>query len=169
MPTFDNTKRMEPLQIAYWHWWIITVGLILLERQMSSSLFLWPAIAAGSLGTLLFYAPAALTLEQQLLLFTALSAVITAIGRWQSGRCCDNPTQMMQPFLNQPYKPLYQGYLFTLDEPIVNGKGKLFLEQKEWLIQGPDCPKGTRVRILAVQDDFLKVKPHEETQHERCD
>jgi hypothetical protein len=159
---------MAPLQIIYWHWWIIAVGLILLERQMPGRLFLWPALAAGNLGILSFYKPD-LTLEQQLMLFASLSIVIAAIGRWYLARYRNNPAQRAQPFLNQQDKSNYHGYLFTLDEPIVNGRGKLFFDQKEWPIQGPDCPKGTWVKILAIQDDFLQVKPHEETtRHERC-
>ncbi len=51
----------------------------------------------------------------------------------------------------------YVGRLFTLEQPIVNGVGKLRVDDTTWKIIGEDCPVGTRVRVSGVESTVLKV------------
>ena len=42
----------------------------------------------------------------------------------------------------------YIGRMFTLDGAIVDGRGRLKVDDTVWLVAGPDLPAGTRVRGL---------------------
>ena len=49
---------------------------------------------------------------------------------------------------------------FTLKQPIVNGRGKLTIEDTVWEIEGPDMEPGTLVKGTAVNDMTLVVAAH---------
>ena len=53
----------------------------------------------------------------------------------------------------------YVGRSFTLKEPIVDGRGKLAIEDTVWEIEGPDLAAGTRVKVTAVSGMSLIVEP----------
>jgi inner membrane protein len=50
------------------------------------------------------------------------------------------------------------GRTFTLNEPMVNGVGKLRVDDSQWRIAGVDAPAGTQVRVVAVDGATLKVE-----------
>ena len=52
------------------------------------------------------------------------------------------------PYLNRRQMG-YVGRSFTLKEPIVDGRGKLTIEDTVWEIEGPDLAPGTRVKVTA--------------------
>ena len=52
----------------------------------------------------------------------------------------------------------YVGRSFTLKQPIVNGRGKLTIEDTVWEIEGPDMEAGTRIKVTAVNDMMLVVE-----------
>ena len=45
-----------------------------------------------------------------------------------------------------------------LTEAIVNGRGRLSIDDTVWRIEGPDLPAGTRVTVSAAEGSRLKVK-----------
>jgi membrane protein implicated in regulation of membrane protease activity len=47
--------------------------------------------------------------------------------------------------------------MFTLEEPIVNGRGKIHVDDSTWRVEGEDCPKGARVRVTDAEGVILKV------------
>jgi membrane protein implicated in regulation of membrane protease activity len=51
------------------------------------------------------------------------------------------------------------GRLFTLDDAIVDGRGRLKIDDTVWLIAGPDLPAGTHVRVTGVDNTLLCVEP----------
>ncbi len=61
------------------------------------------------------------------------------------------------PFLNRRQLG-YVGHSFTLKEPIVDGRGRLSIEDTLWDIEGPDLPAGTRVTVTAADGPRLKVQ-----------
>lgn len=64
------------MQILYWHWIVLGVGLILLEIPLPSFTSLWFGAAAIIIGVLLFFVPG-LSFTVQLLLWTILSVMLT--------------------------------------------------------------------------------------------
>lgn len=49
------------------------------------------------------------------------------------------------------------GEIITLDQPIIDGYGTLHIQREDWAISGPDCPAGTRVKIIGIDDRKLYV------------
>lgn len=138
--------------IDYWHWWILGVFLVILEILSPGVFFLWMGVAAGLVGLLVMLQPG-LDWEYQILAFAGL-CILTVLGYRAYFR--RHPIQTDRPLLNRRGAQ-YVGRLFTLEQPIVNGVGKLRVDDTTWKIIGEDCPVGTRVRVSGVESTVLKV------------
>ena len=68
-----------------------------------------------------------------------------------------HPTISDQPTLNRRGHH-YLGRTFTLDEPIVEGRGKIRVDDSTWRIEGEDMAVGTRIKVVAVDGVILKVE-----------
>jgi membrane protein implicated in regulation of membrane protease activity len=146
---------MDWLQLAeYWHWWVLGVVLVILEVFSPGVFFLWLGIAAGLVGLVMFAYPE-LPLAGQLLTFALFSVVSILLWRAYLKR---HPIKTDQPLLNRRGEQ-YVGRVFTLDAPVVNGAGKIRVDDSIWKIHGTDCPAGTRVRVTGVDGVVLKVDP----------
>lgn len=145
---------MEWLQDAnYWHWWVLAVLLIILEVISPAIFFLWMGIAAAVVGLLVLIVPG-MAWELQVVLFAAFSVASVVLGRRYLSKY---PIKSDQPQLNRRGEQ-YIGRTFTLEEPIVNGQGKIRVDDSTWKIMGEDCPEGTKVEIIGVDGVVLKVK-----------
>ena len=51
----------------------------------------------------------------------------------------------------------YVGDSFVLFEPIIDGKGKLTIDETEWEVRGPDAPAGARVKVTGKDGSRLRV------------
>ena len=63
-----------------------------------------------------------------------------------------------EPLLNQRGASLI-GRTATLKAPINEGRGRIHLDDTTWVVNGPDLPVGSRVRIVASAGSTLKVEP----------
>ena len=131
--------------IVFWHWWILAGVLLILELTSPVFVFLWLGFAASAVGFLLLVFPS-LPVEVQLVLFGVLSVV--AVFAWRQYREI-HPPQSDQPLLNQRGQQ-YMGRVFTLAHAIVNGVGKVEVDDSSWRVKGPDLPAGTRVEVTGV-------------------
>lgn len=141
-------------ELTYWHWLILGVGLLILEIFAPGAFFLWLAIAAGAVGALVWLVPA-MGWEYQLLVFSVLSVISILIWRRYFRT---QPADTDQPALNRRGEQ-YVGRTFTLDEPIVNGLGKIRVDDSTWKIAGTDCGSGTRIKVVGVEGTLLRVEP----------
>jgi membrane protein implicated in regulation of membrane protease activity len=132
-------------QISFWHWWILAGMLLILELTSPVFFFLWLGFSAAAVGFLLLVFPN-LPVEVQLVLFGILSVV--AVLAWRKYREARPPTSD-QPLLNQRGQQ-YTGRVFTLDHPIINGVGKVHVDDSTWRVKGPDLPAGSDVRVVGV-------------------
>lgn len=139
--------------VEYWHWWVLGTVLIILEVFAPGAFMLWMGIAAAVVGMILLVVPA-MALEFQLLVFAVLS--VGSIVVWRGYRRRHPPAASDQPMLNRRGTQ-YIGRVFTLDEPIVNGFGKLRVDDTTWKVAGPDLSGGARVRVTAVDNTVLNV------------
>lgn len=131
--------------IVFWHWWILAGVLLILELTSPIFVFLWLGFAAAAVGFLLLVFPS-IPVEVQLVLFGVLSVV--AVFAWRQYREVHPPVSD-QPLLNQRGQQ-YTGRIFTLDQAIVNGVGKVEVDDSSWRVKGPDLPVGTRVKVTGV-------------------
>ena len=67
-----------------------------------------------------------------------------------------HPAQNDHPTLNRRGMN-YVGRHFTLDAPLVDGVGKLQVDDGNWKTSGEDLPAGARVRVVGVDGTMLKV------------
>ncbi len=143
--------------ISYWHWWILAAALVILEVFAPGAFFLWLGIAAAALG-LLVYAFPAMGWEYQVLIFSLLSVISIILWRrfFRS-----RPGDTDQPALNRRGEQ-YIGRHFTLGAPLINGVGKIRVDDSTWKIHGEDCPAGTRVEVIGVEGTVLKVERRDE-------
>lgn len=139
-------------QLTYWHWFIIAAILIILEVFAPGAFMLWIGIAAGVVGTVLYFVPG-MTWEYQFILFSI--AAVGSIVAWRSYRA-KHPAATDEPTLNRRGAQ-YIGRVFTLDAPIVNGVGKIRVDDSTWKIEGADCPAGTKVKVTGIENTVLKV------------
>ncbi len=131
--------------IVFWHWWILASVLLILELTSPVFVFLWLGFASAAVGFLLLVFPS-LPVEVQLVLFGVLSVV--AVLAWRRYREI-HPPQSDQPLLNRRGQQ-YTGRIFTLKNAIVNGVGKVEVDDSSWRVKGPDLPAGTRVEVTGV-------------------
>lgn len=139
--------------LSFWGWWIIAALLMALEMFFPGAIFLWIGVAAGVVGLLLLLMPE-LSPQWQWALFALLS-VVSVIGakRFWHGRAVEGD----RPTLNRRGEQ-YVGRHFTLEHAIVNGFGRLHVDDSMWKIAGPDLPAGTPVRIAGTDGTTLKVE-----------
>jgi membrane protein implicated in regulation of membrane protease activity len=139
-------------EASYWHWWVLAVVFIILEIISPAIFFLWMGIAAGVVGLLVLILPG-MAWELQVVLFAAFSVVSVVLGRRYLSK---HPIESDQPQLNRRGEQ-YIGRTFTLTEPIVNGQGKIRVDDSIWKITGDDCTEGTKVEVIGVNGVILKV------------
>jgi inner membrane protein len=60
------------------------------------------------------------------------------------------------PFLNKRTDALV-GRVFTLEKPIIDGRGTVKIDDTIWRVAGPDAPAGSRVKIVQADGASLTV------------
>ena len=140
--------------VGPWHWLLAAVALIILEVLTPTAFFMWLAVAAGLVGLVLAVFPE-LNWQLQLVLFAFFSVLSLFAGRHYLKH---HPIATDEPTLNKRGHQ-YIGRVFTLEQPIVNGFGKLRVDDTTWKIGGRDCAEGTQVTVSGVDGVVLLVKP----------
>lgn len=140
--------------LDFWHWLILGVVLIILEVFAPGAFFLWLGIAASVVGIILWIVPD-ISWEMQLLIFSIISVV--SIALWLI-RLRKHPTASEDDTLNSRTQQ-YVGRVFTLVEPIVDGYGKIHVDDAYWQVSGPDRDKGRKVKVTMVKGMTLIVEP----------
>lgn len=140
-----------PVDLLFWHWWVAGLLLLALEAFFPGAVFLWMGVSALVTGTLSWLLP--LPWQWELAVFSALSIIsFFAYKKWRPA-----PRPSDQPTLNRR-GDAYLGRRLTLSEPIVNGHGRVRMDDTQWRIAGPDLPSGTQVKVVAVDGATLRVK-----------
>jgi membrane protein implicated in regulation of membrane protease activity len=139
--------------IVFWHWWILAGLLLILVLTAPAFFFLWLGIAAAAVGLILMVFPS-IGIETQLVLFGIAS--IVAVIAWRKYRE-SRPIKSDQPNLNRRGHQ-YIGRMFSLDHPIVNGVGKVTVDDSTWKVKGADMPAGTHVKVTGVEGVVFTVE-----------
>ena len=141
-------------QIEFWHWWVLAAVLMAVEVFAPTTLFLWMGISAGAVGLLVLVAND-IGWEIQILLFAVIS-VVSVVAWRQYARL--HPASSDDPLLNRRAEQCV-GRLFSLEEPIVNGRGRVKVDGVFWKIEGDDLEAGNRVKVVGTDGVILKVEP----------
>jgi membrane protein implicated in regulation of membrane protease activity len=139
--------------VQFWHWWVLAVLLMLIEVLAPGTFFLWLGLAAGLVGLLLVIIPD-LGWQLQVLIFAVLAVLAVLAGRAWLKR---HPIETADTGLNRRADALV-GEIHVLAEAIHTGRGAVKVGDTVWRAEGPDLPKGARVRVVAVNGTTLKVE-----------
>lgn len=140
--------------VDFWHWLILGVVLIILEIVLPGAFFLWMGVAACVVGIILWIMPS-MGWETQFLLFAIISVVSIVLWRM---RLRKHPTETEEPTLNVRTKN-YIGRVFTLNQAIENGFGKIYVDDAYWTVKGPERPVGAKVKVISADGLTLNVEP----------
>ena len=89
----------------------------------------------------------------QLMVFAIFSALSVSGGRlWYLAR----PANISDPMLNDKAARLL-GRVVTVSEAIVQGEGRVRVDDSSWRAVGPDAPEGTRMTVVDVDGATLVV------------
>ena len=143
---------IDGYQPDFWHWWILGVGLVIIETLVPGAFFLWMGVAALVVGFVAWIAPA-MAWEYQLMLFAILSLVAIAGWRMWSRK---HPEETDHPTLNRRGEQ-YIGRVFELATPIENGFGKVRVGDSLWRVKGEDTPVGAKVKVVGTEGVLLLV------------
>lgn len=141
------------LELLPWHWFVAGVMLIIFEMLAPMGHTLWLGISAIVVGAILFLFPE-MSWKLQMLIFAVLSVASVIMYKQFVSK---NPTETDSPDLNRRGER-YVGRVFTIDEPIVNGIGKIKVDDSTWRVNGGDQPAGATVKVVAVDGSTLQVE-----------
>ena len=139
--------------IEFWYWWVAATALVVLEILVPGTFFLWMGVSAAAVGVVVWVMPT-MEWEWQFFLFAILS--VASIALWRL-RQRTHPTVSEDPNVNRRTKR-YIGRTFTLAEPIVDGIGKIYVDDSRWRVSGPDCDVGEKVKVVSAESTTLIVE-----------
>jgi len=135
-----------------WSWIVGGLVLLAIELLVPGGIFVWFGASALMVGVVVL-SPLSINWQMQWVLFAALSVASVAVWTiYFRGRSDVSD----RPFLNARNEKLV-GQSFTLEESIVDGNGRLKVEDSYWRITGPDLAKGTKVTVTSVEATMLHV------------
>jgi len=146
-------ETMIDIQPVFWHWWIAAAVLLTIEILAPTFYALWLAISAALTGVVMFFFPE-LAWQSQLFIFAVLSVLSTVAFRNYYRK---NPIKTDEPLLNRRGEQ-YVGRVITLKAPIVDGQGKVQIDDSTWKVEGPDCAEGTKIKIISVNNVVFTVE-----------
>lgn len=142
------------ISLTEWHWFGLAAILGILEVALGTSFFLlWLALSAVMIAIILMLMPT-LGWQYQLLIFAIGS--LASISVWAM-RLKHTSMQTNISTLNRRSEQ-YLNRVFILAEPIINGRGKIQVDDSFWIVEGPDLALGKRVRVVAVNGMILTVE-----------
>lgn len=136
----------------HWTWLSVGVLFIIIELIAPGTMVMWLGIAAIVLG--LIVAIVDVSWEWQIFLFSVIS--VGSILFWRA-RLKKYPQQSENPSLNKKSNQLVGTY-HRLSSAIVDGRGKININDSLWVATGPDLPEGARVEVTNVDGNRLDVK-----------
>jgi len=144
---------MTELAFVFWHWWVIALVLLVVEILTPGFFFLWMAVSGFITGALVWLVPS-ISLNSQLFVFSIMSIVTISAWKFYVKK---HPIETDHPLLNQRGAQ-YIGRVFSLYEPIVNGQGKIKVDDSIWKVRGKDCDINAKVKVIAVRSTVFDVE-----------
>jgi membrane protein implicated in regulation of membrane protease activity len=139
--------------LGFWVWFIVGLLLVILEVFISGAVLMWLGVAAFVVGVVAFFAPD-LDWRYQLTLFAVLSVVsVFAARKYMKAKAAAEPVSK----LNRRGQN-YVGREYKLSEAIVDGNGRIKVDDGAWRVRGPDLPVDARVRVTDVDGTVLIVE-----------
>ena len=138
-------------QFGPWLWFALAVLLFVMESIVPGVHFVWFGLSAAVVGIIALATSVAW--EWQLIAFAliALAAVF-----WVRHKSREESAKPDVPDLNVRGAQ-YIGRIVTIEDPIVNGRGKVRVGDTVWVAEGEDGPKGASVKVTGADGTVLVV------------
>jgi inner membrane protein len=134
-----------------WTWWVIAGVFLLIELMLPGVLLMWLGLAAAIIGVIEIFAD--LSWQAEIALFAVLSVLLVLFVRprvkFPQGEA-SNLNQRMYDYVGRSY---------VLHDAIVNGRGKVKIDDTLWMVTGTDRDKGEWVKVKSVEGTRLVVEP----------
>lgn len=142
--------------LGIWNWLVFGLVLLILEILAPGFFFIWFGLAALVTGALAFLlsSTTAFGWQFQTVVFLGLAVIFVLAGRRLFG---SRSTDADEAFLNRRGEQLV-GRRATLTEPIINGRGRIRINDTMWRVKGPDLPAGTEVHVIAFDPVSLEIE-----------
>ncbi|MCI5043443.1 MAG: NfeD family protein [Aquisalinus sp.] len=143
-------------EMPFWYWWVLAVGLLILEIATGTTYVLWPAIAGFIVGIADIWILDGLW-QIQLFLFAAITFALTMFGtpyakRWLHSVKTDHE-HLNKRGAQKVGKHAVVSVAFT------GGKGKVKYGDTQWIAESDaDLSEGTTVEITDVRGTTMVVK-----------
>lgn len=136
-----------------WSWIVGGMMLLAIELIVPGGVFVWLGGAAIATGLAVLVLPLGWPVQW------ALYGILTLVGiiLWlKFGRRVAN-SETDSPFLNERAER-FVGRETVLEDAIVQGFGRVKMDDTTWRVAGLDLPKGAKVKILGHDGAVLKVE-----------
>jgi len=135
-----------------WHWLTAAVLLLVIEMMIGSYYLLWVSFSAFLTAILQWMF--GLEWGAQMIVFS-LTTVFSVIAWYIYDKRRDKSSS--RPHLNKRGHQ-YIGRTFQLSQPIINGVGKINVDDSSWKVKGTDAAEGTAVRVKDIDGTVLIVE-----------
>lgn len=133
-------------------WGVLAIILAVAEMTVPGVFLIWLSLAAGLTAGLSLLLPVSEPL--QLIAFAIFSALAVSGGRlWYLAR----PVEPEDPMLNDRAARMV-GRRAVVSEAIIQGEGRVRLDDGSWPATGPDAAVGTHMVITGVEGSTLVVE-----------
>ncbi len=140
------------VKLGPWNWLIVGLVLMALELVAPGVFLLWLGLAALLVGIISLFTD--WIWQVQVIAFAAFS--LAAVPLWRR-LATQSSTNAQSMFLNRRSDALV-GRVFTLDKPIMDGSGTVRVDDTIWRVSGPDCPAGSKVKVVRADGASLTVE-----------
>lgn len=140
-------------ELDYWNWVIAAFVLAMLEMLVPGVHFLWFGVAA--LIVAMLTAAFGIAWQWQLISFGVMAVMtVFAVRHWVR----HDRHGAEAPDLNNRGRQ-YIGRTLIVDQALVDGRGKVRVEDTTWTAEGPDLPAGATVKVVDARGIVLVVEP----------
>jgi len=139
--------------IFYWQWFSLGFILLALELFMPGTFLLWIGLAGITMGVVTWFIQDILV-TAQLILFGCLTLLSVYVWYKFFRKRAETSAQ---PVMNERGKQ-YIGKTYILKDPIVEGLGRLTIDDTYWTVRGEDLDAGKKVTVVAKDGPILIVK-----------
>ena len=141
------------MELTVWHWLGAGIVCLIAELFAAGAFFLGMGISAIVVAGMLWVDPS-IDWKVQVTVFGVIAIISILIGRrYMKSR----PIESDRPLLNERGRQ-YVGRLFTLEEPIKDGRGRVRVDDSTWKISGPDMEAGRQIKVVDTDGVVLMVE-----------
>ena len=140
------------VNLGAWGWMILAGLMLCIEIILPGTFMLWFGVAAFLTGVVSLIVPIAWQVQALVFIIASVASILVGRKLWNYQN-----QQSDEPHLNKRGHQ-YIGNIYTIENVIENGAGKIRIGDSVWSVSGPDCPVGSRVRVTGIEGNQLLVE-----------